>query len=153
MLFKKIDFYVGLFVLTAVIALSLLAFNVSNYSSISKKDGYTVTAKFSNIGSLRSQSPVSSSGVLVGRVESVGFDNTDYQAEITLQIFDPYKFPIDTAAIIYTSGLLGEQYISLEPGGEIDFLEDGDEIEITQSALVLEKLIGQFLLSQSEGNK
>ena len=150
---RNTEFYVGLFILASIIALSFLAINISNYSSIGVKDGYDLTAKFSNIGSLHTQSPVRSSGVLVGRVSKIYFDNEEFLARVTMRIFYPYEFPEDSSAIIFTSGLLGEQYINLDPGGSDESLQEGDEVTLTQSAVVLEQLIGQFLVSQSESSE
>lgn len=146
-----VDLWVGLFVAAGIVALMLLAFKVSNAStSFQAEQEYSVIADFENIGSLRPRAPVRSSGVLVGRVESVTFDTKKYVARVTLKIDERYPFPRDTTASVLTSGLLGEQYVGLDAGGDDEMLKDGDAIKITQSAVVLEKLIGQFLFNKSQ---
>ena len=146
-----IDLWVGVFVAAGIVALMLLAFKVSNAStSFQAEREYTVTAEFENIGSLRPRAPVRSSGVLVGRAESVTFDTKKYLARVTLKIDELYPFPKDTTASVLTSGLLGEQYVGLDAGGDDEMLKDGDAIRITQSAVVLEKLIGQFLFNKAQ---
>ena len=146
-----IDLWVGVFVAAGIVALMLLAFKVSNAStSFQAEREYTVTAEFENIGSLRPRAPVRSSGVLVGRVESVTFDTKKYLARVTLKIDELYPFPKDTTASVLTSGLLGEQYVGLDAGGDDEMLKDGDPIRITQSAVVLEKLIGQFIFNKAQ---
>ncbi len=145
------EILVGAFMALGFVALFFLAMRVSNLSMATAGEGYTLTAKFDNIGSLRVRSPVTMAGVRLGRVEAIGFDQETYQALVTLRIEDRYdQLPSDTFANIYTAGLLGEQYIGLDPGGSPDLLGDGDRIEFTQSALVLEQMIGQFLLSKAE---
>ena len=147
---RTVEVLVGAFVLLFLAAMSILALRVSNLTSFSSGGGYTLVAKFENIGGLKTRAPVSASGVRIGQVESIAYDPATFQASVTLSIdaeFD--EFPLDTTASIYTAGLLGEQYIGLDPGGDIDFLGDGDELEYTQSALVLERLIGQVLFSRS----
>jgi phospholipid/cholesterol/gamma-HCH transport system substrate-binding protein len=146
-----IDLWVGIFVAAGIVALMLLAFKVSNAStSFRAEREYTVTAEFENIGSLRPRAPVRSAGVLVGRVETINFDTKKYLARVTLKIDEHYPFPKDTTASVLTSGLLGEQYLGLDAGGDDDMLKDGDAIKLTQSAVVLEKLIGQFLFNRSQ---
>lgn len=146
-----IDLWVGIFVAAGIVALMLLAFKVSNAStSFRAEREYTVTAEFENIGSLRPRAPVRSAGVLVGRVETINFDTKRYLARVTLKIDEHYPFPKDTTASVLTSGLLGEQYLGLDAGGDDDMLKDGDAIKLTQSAVVLEKLIGQFLFNRSQ---
>lgn len=146
-----IDLWVGVFVAAGIVALMLLAFKVSNAStSFQAEREYTVTAEFENIGSLRPRAPVRSSGVLVGRVESVTFDTKKYLARVTLKIDELYPFPKDTTASVLTSGLLGEQYVGLDAGSDDEMLKDGDPIRITQSAVVLEKLIGQLLFNKAQ---
>jgi phospholipid/cholesterol/gamma-HCH transport system substrate-binding protein len=146
-----IDLWVGIFVAAGIVALLLLAFKVSNAStSFRAEREYTVTAEFENIGSLRPRAPVRSAGVLVGRVETITFDTKKYLARVTLKIDEHYPFPKDTTASVLTSGLLGEQYLGLDAGGDDDMLKDGDAIKLTQSAVVLEKLIGQFLFNRSQ---
>jgi len=111
---------------------------------------YEVTASFENVGGLKVRSPVSASGVLVGSVTDIRYNDEDYNATVTLKIDDEFSsFPLDTTASIYTAGLLGAKYIGLEPGSDPDYLQDGEEIELTQSAVVLEKLISQFVLNSS----
>lgn len=147
---KMVEIMVGLFVAAGIAALFMLAMKVSNLSAFSVKDGYSLTARFDNIGGLKVQSPVSASGVRVGRVVAIDYDQDSYEAEVSMMIDPRYnRLPTDTSAGIYTSGLLGEQYISLEPGGAESFLKDGDRLSLTQSALVLEQIIGQYLFSQA----
>jgi len=147
----KIEIWVGIFVLIAMIALMFIALQVSNFSSIQDRPAYHLTAKFQNIGGLKVRAPVKVSGVVVGRVENISLDQKTFMAKVEMKIYQEYhEFPIDTSASILTSGLLGDQYIGLTPGGEEDLLQDGDEITITQSALILENLIGQFLVKLSD---
>jgi phospholipid/cholesterol/gamma-HCH transport system substrate-binding protein len=122
-------------------------------SSFSFNKSYPVIAKFDNIGGLKPRAAVKSAGVVVGRVGEVGFDDNSFQAIVTLQLDTRYQFPKDSSAKILTSGLLGEEYIGLEPGGDTQSLVAGDKIKMTQSALILENLIGQFLFNKTaEGN-
>lgn len=147
---KMVEITVGLFVAAGIAALFMLAMKVSNLSAFSAKDGYQLKAHFDNIGGLKVQSPVSASGVRIGRVVAIEYDQESYEAEVSMVIDPKYnQLPTDTTAGIYTSGLLGEQYISLEPGGSDSYLKDGDRLTLTQSALVLERIIGQFLFSQA----
>ncbi|HUL42143.1 MAG TPA: outer membrane lipid asymmetry maintenance protein MlaD [Burkholderiales bacterium] len=149
---KTLDLWAGMFVLAGIVALFMLAFKVGNLSSFSlSSNNYPLYANFENIGGLKVRAPVRSAGVVVGRVADIRFDNKDYVARVTLSIDNRYKFPKDTFASILTSGLLGEQYIGLDAGGDTKYLQAGDTIKKTQSALVLEKLIGQFLFSKAEG--
>lgn len=150
---KSIDFWVGLFVLMGAAALLFLALRVGNMSSFSFNNSYSVTSKFDNIGGLKPRAPVKSAGVVVGRVDAISFDNTTFQAVVSLQLDDRYKFPKDSSAKILTSGLLGEQYIGLDPGGDDKVLVAGDKITLTQSAIVLENLISQFLFSKAAEGK
>ncbi len=130
----------------------MLAMKVSNLSTFTEDDGYSVVARFENIGGLKVRSPVTVAGVRVGRVADISFDSNTYEAVVKMNVASVYDtLPADTSASIFTSGLLGEQYISLEPGGAEKYLRDGDEIRLTQSAIVLEQVIGQFLYSQAEG--
>ena len=146
-----LDLWVGIFVAAGIVALVLLALKVSNASTSFRADKeYTVSAEFQNIGSLKVGAPVRSSGVMVGRVESVRFDTAKYVARIVLKIDERYPFPKDTTAAVLTSGLLGEQYVGLEAGGDDQRLKDGDVIKLTQSAVVLEKLIGQVLFDKAQ---
>lgn len=149
---RTIEIMVGIFVAAGIAALFLLAMKASNLGTTSIRDGYHVSARFENVGGLRVQSPVSAGGVKVGRVTAITYDQDDYEARVDMIIDSRYsRFPSDTSASIYTAGLLGEQYIGLEPGGADDFLKDGDTIQLTQSALVLEQLIGRFLFAMTEG--
>src|ERR1700744_3849617 len=144
-----LDFWVGLFVVLGFVALLFLALKAGKMSSLSFQANYPVKLKFDNIGGLKAREPVKSAGVTVGRVESIGFDSNAYQAVVTIDLDKQYQFPKDTSAKILTSGLLGEQYIGLEPGGDTEMLKAGDTISMTQSAIVLENLIGQFLYSKA----
>ncbi|MDG0026432.1 outer membrane lipid asymmetry maintenance protein MlaD [Trinickia sp. Y13] len=144
-----LDFWVGLFVVLGLIAVLFLALKVGNMSSLSFQATYPVKLKFDNIGGLKVRAPVKSAGVVVGRVSSIGFDTNTYQALVTIDIDKQYPFPKDSSAKILTSGLLGEQYIGLEAGGDSEMLKAGDTISMTQSAIVLENLIGQFLYSKA----
>ncbi len=150
---RSVEIWVGLFVAAGMAALFMLAMQVSNLSDIGDDVGYDVTARFENIGSLKVRSPVTIAGVRVGRVSDIGFDPMTFEAVVTMHISSDYDMlPADTSANIFTAGLLGEQYVGLEPGGDEEPLEQGSEIMLTQSALVLEQLIGQFLFSKaSEG--
>ena len=147
---KAIETTVGLFLLIGVAAMIWLALKVGNWSPTTTHD-YEVTARFNNIGGLTVKAPVTLAGVTIGRVASIGIDADDYSARITLQIDQAHdNLPTDTSAAILTSGLLGAQYVGLDPGAEETYLEDGDRIEITQSAVVLEHLIGQILIRTAE---
>ena len=150
---KSIDVWVGLFVLLGVVALMFLALKAGNMSSISFAKTYAITAKFDNIGGLRPQAPVKGAGVVVGRVANIKFDDKHYQALVTLNIEEGYKFPKDSSAKILTAGLLGEQYIGIEAGGDTNNLVAGDKISRTQSATVLEDLINQFIYSKAAEGK
>ncbi|VWB80836.1 outer membrane lipid asymmetry maintenance protein MlaD [Burkholderia lata] len=144
-----LDFWVGLFVVVGFLAVLFLALKVGNMSSLSFQPTYSVKMKFDNIGGLKPRAAVKSAGVVVGRVKTVGFDTNTYQALVTIDIDGQFPFPKDSSAKILTSGLLGEQYIGLEPGGDTEMLKAGDTITMTQSAIVLENLIGQFLYSKA----
>ena len=150
---KSIDVWVGLFVLLGVVALMFLALKAGNMSTISFAKTYAVTAKFDNIGGLRPQAPVKGAGVVVGRVANIRFDDKQYQALVTMNIEEGYKFPKDSSAKILTAGLLGEQYIGIEAGGDTNNLVSGDKISRTQSATVLEDLINQFIYSKAAEGK
>ena len=148
---KTLAFVVGLFVFIGIGALFFLAMQVSNLSGLDNSEGYHLIAKFENVGGLKVRSPVTVSGVRIGRISDISYDKKSYQAVVAMRINKYYDtLPVDTSASIYTSGLLGEQYIALEPGGDDDSLKDGDELELTQSALVLEEIIGKFLFSKAE---
>jgi phospholipid/cholesterol/gamma-HCH transport system substrate-binding protein len=150
---KSLDLWVGLFVLIGAAALLFLALKAGNMSSLSFAATYPVITKFDNIGGLKPRAPVKSAGVVVGRVGEIRFDDKTYQAVVTLNLESGYKFPKDTSAKILTSGLLGEQYIGLEAGGDTNNLVAGDRIKMTQSAVVLESLIGQFLYNKAAEGK
>ncbi len=145
----KLDAWVGIFVAIGVISLLGLAMKVGNLTSNDIRETYTVTANFENIGGLKPRAPVKGAGVVVGRDNSIVFDTEAYHAVVSIDIDKRYVFPKDTFANIYTAGLLGEQYIGLEAGGEEKNLEQGDRITQTQDAVVLEKLISQFLYSKA----
>lgn len=148
---RTLELVVGLFVAAGFAALFMLAMSVSNLTSYGSGEGYVIKARFDNIGGLRVRSKVSASGVHIGQVLDIEYDIEGYEALVTMLIDSDYdKFPTDTAASILTSGLLGEQYIGLEPGAEEEYLTTGAEVEITQSALVLEQIIGQFLYSKAD---
>lgn len=145
----KIDLWVGIFVALGAAALLGLAMKVGNLTSNKIGDTYHVNAAFENIGGLKPNAPVKSAGVVVGRVAEIGFDAKTYEAIVTIKIDKRYEFPKDTFANIYTAGLLGEQYVGLEAGGDEDVLKSGDKITQTQDAIVLEKMISQFLYSKA----
>lgn len=145
----KIDLWVGIFVALGAAALLGLAMKVGNLTSNTIGETYHVSAAFENIGGLKPNAPVKSAGVVVGRVAEIGFDPKTYEAIVTIKIDKRYEFPKDTFANIYTAGLLGEQYVGLEAGGEDDVLKSGDKITQTQDAIVLEKMISQFLYSKA----
>ena len=147
---RVVDLWVGLFVVAGIVALMMLALKVGNFGAYSPKDVYVVTAHFDNIGGLKEQAPVRSSGVVVGRVAGIRFDTKKFDAEVTITMDGKFKFPSDTTAAILTSGILGENYVGLEAGGGDDNLKQGDEIKLTQSAVVLEKIISQFLYSKAQ---
>ncbi|MDI3514199.1 MAG: phospholipid/cholesterol/gamma-HCH transport system substrate-binding protein [Rhodocyclaceae bacterium] len=144
-----LDLWVGIFVAIGFAALVFLAMKVGNFSGINGGETYRVEAAFDNIGGLKVRAPVKSSGVLVGRVAAIRFDPEIYRAVVELEIDQRYGFPADTTASILTSGLLGEQYVGLEAGADSAMLKNGDRVLITQSAVVLEKLIGQFMFDRA----
>jgi len=147
---KKIEILVGLFVLLGMLGLVFLALQAANLGSVGGGDTYTVQARFDNIGGLKPRAPVRSAGVLVGRVKKISLDSKTFQGVITMEIERVYQFPKDSAAKILTSGLLGDQYVGLEPGGDDANLAEGDTIAQTQSAVVLENLIGQFVTGKAD---
>jgi phospholipid/cholesterol/gamma-HCH transport system substrate-binding protein len=147
---KGIETLVGLFVLLGLLGLVFLALQAANLGASSGGATYAVQARFDNVGGLKPRAPVRVAGVTVGRVKSIGVDSKTFQGVVTLDIEKAYSFPKDTAAKILTSGLLGDQYIGLEPGGDDANLAPGDTIAQTQSAVVLENLIGQFLTSRAD---
>lgn len=149
--YKAIEISVGLFVSAAIAALFFLALQVSNFSTFNNDDSYTIIAHFENASGLKVKSVVSMAGVPIGRVTEINFDPSTYDALIKMRIDGRYNaIPTDTSASILTAGLLGDKYVGLTPGGLDEFLQEGDAIELTQSALVLEKLISQFLFNSSK---
>jgi phospholipid/cholesterol/gamma-HCH transport system substrate-binding protein len=144
-----LDAWVGIFVVIGVAALFILALKVSNAGTTNISETYTVYAEFDNIGGLKERAPVKSSGVVVGRVGEINFDSKKFLARVALNVDKRYPFPRDTSVSILTSGLLGEQYIGLEAGGDSAMIKEGETLRLTQSAVVLEKLIGQFLYSKA----
>lgn len=152
---RTLEISVGAFMAAGLVALFFMAMQVSNLSSLSNDSGYRVNLHFDNIGGLKVKAPVKMAGVLVGRVSAIDLDTGSYDAKVTLNLSQKYnKIPDDTLAKIYTAGLLGEQYVGLEAGGSDEYLAEGSEISMTQSALVLEEVIGQFLFNKaSEGVK
>ncbi len=151
---RTLELVVGLFVAAGFAALFMMAMTVSNLTSYGTGDGYNIMARFDNIGGLKVRSPVAASGVRIGRVTAIEYDQERYEALVTMSIEPKYnKFSIDSSAAVLTSGLLGEQYVGLETGAEEDYLKNGGVIEITQSALVLEQIVGQFLYSKADEKK
>jgi len=148
-----IDLWVGIFAAAGAAAIFGLAMKVGNLTTSSIGETYAVTANFENIGGLKPRAPVKSAGVVVGRVDGIQFDSTNYEAVVTLKLDKRYPFPKDTFASIFTAGLLGEQYIGLEAGGDTNALQSGDKITHTQDAVVLEKMISQFLYNKASENK
>jgi phospholipid/cholesterol/gamma-HCH transport system substrate-binding protein len=146
---SKNDVWVGGFVLLGALALLFLALKAGNLLSLDFSKGYEVTARFDNIGGLKPRAAVKSAGVVIGRVESIGFDDKTFQASVRIRLNEGVAFPKDSSAKILTSGLLGEQYIGLEAGADEKNLAAGDQIRQTQSAVVLENLIGQFLYNRA----
>ena len=144
-----LDLWVGFFVALGIAAVLFLALKVGNLSSAHLAQTYTLEARFDNIGGLKVRGPVRSAGVLVGRITDIRFDPERYDAIVTMQIDGRYRFPRDTFASIFTAGLLGEQYIGFDAGGDEKMLQPGDSIRKTQSAVVLEKLISQFLFNKA----
>jgi phospholipid/cholesterol/gamma-HCH transport system substrate-binding protein len=151
---RVINIAVGLFVVLGMGALLMLAVRVSNLTELGSAEGYPLAVKFDNIGGLKVRAPVTLAGVTIGRVVGIGLDPITYQATVSLNIQNrSFQLPADTSASIYTAGLLGENYIALEPGGEEAMLQPGDEIKLTQPALVLERMIGQVLLDRAQGDE
>jgi len=146
---SALDLWVGTFVAIGVGAILFLALKVGNLINFASAPGYRLEAHFDNIGGLKLRAPVKAAGVIVGRVESIKLDPTTYQAVVTLKIDQGFQFTTDTIASILTSGLLGDVYIGLDAGGEAQMLADGAKLSKTQSAVVLEKLIGQFLFDKA----
>jgi phospholipid/cholesterol/gamma-HCH transport system substrate-binding protein len=151
---SAIDVWVGIFVAIGLLAALFLALKVGNMNAVSFQPTYTIAARFDNIGGLKPRAPVKSAGVVVGRIADIRFDDTTYQATVTMTLERSYQFPKDSAAKILTSGLLGEQYVGLEAGGSDQMLAQGNMITQTQSAVVLENLISQFLYNKAaDGGK
>jgi phospholipid/cholesterol/gamma-HCH transport system substrate-binding protein len=154
---RTIEVSVGIFIALGFAALLVLAIKVSNFNvfgDLNADNSYQITAKFTNVGSLKSGAPVTIAGVRVGRVGAIGIDKASQEALVTLHIENSHRdIPADTSASILTAGLLGEQYVGLEPGGDETLLKNGDQITLTQSALVLEKIIGEFLFSKAAEGK
>ena len=146
---KGIETLVGLFVLMGLVALTFIALKAANLASFGSRDSYTLTARFDNIGGLKPRAPVRSAGVTVGRVTTIRLDPKTFQGLVSMEVDRDVLFPQDSSAKILTSGLLGDQYIGLEPGGETKNLAAGDTIKQTQSAVVLESLISQFLFNKA----
>jgi phospholipid/cholesterol/gamma-HCH transport system substrate-binding protein len=146
---SKNDVWVGIFVLIGAVAILFLALQSANLLTLSFQTTYAVTAKFDNVGGLKPKAAVRSAGVVVGRVERIVFDDKSFQARVMLAMESRYAFPKDSSLKVLTSGLLGEQYLGLEPGAEEKVLVAGDTIASTQSAMVLESLISQFLYSKA----
>ncbi|HEU0219874.1 MAG TPA: outer membrane lipid asymmetry maintenance protein MlaD [Gallionella sp.] len=145
-----VDLWVGIFVVAGIAALVMLAMKVGNLGTYNVSEAYRVHAYFSNIGGLKPKASIKSAGVLVGRVTEITLDTERYEAKVVMSLDKRYRFPKDTFANILTSGLLGEQYIGLMPGGDEQMLKDGEQLKKTQSAMVLEDLIGKFLYSKAE---
>ena len=146
---RGIETLVGLFVLAGFVAIGYLALKAANLSAMTVGETYTVTARFDNVGGLKPRAPVKSAGVTVGRVASISLDRQTFQGLVTLELEKRFEFPKDTSASILTAGLLGDQYVGLNPGGALDNLAQGDTIRLTQSAVVLENLISSFLYGRA----
>jgi phospholipid/cholesterol/gamma-HCH transport system substrate-binding protein len=151
---RTVEIWVGVFVAAGLAALFMLAMQVSNLTVVGDDQGYTIKARFENISGLKVRSPVTVAGVRVGRVTAIDFDPQTFQAVVSMRIGAAYnQLPLDTSAAVLTSGLVGEKYVGLEPGGDMDVLQDGGEITLTQSTLVLEQMIGKFLFDKAESGK
>ena len=149
---RTVEIAVGLFIAAGLAALFMLAMKVSNLSSVTDNSGYVVRARFNSIGGLKVRAPVTLAGVTIGRVTGIDLDNTTYQAVVKMFIYARYnRIPEDSSARIFTAGLLGEQYVSLQPGGSDTYLKNGGRIKLTQSAVSLEQLIGQMLFNKAAG--
>jgi phospholipid/cholesterol/gamma-HCH transport system substrate-binding protein len=146
---KQIETLVGLFVLVGALAIVFLSLKAANLASFTLNSKYPLIARFDNVGGLKMRAPVKSAGVTVGRIESILFDDKNFQGVVTMDIDRRYRFPADTSAKILTSGLLGDQYVGLDPGADEKDLNPGDTVKLTQSAVVLENLIGQMLYSKA----
>jgi len=151
---RILELWVGFFVLLGLLALGMLAFRVGNLATSNLGDVYSVTAEFGNVGGLKAKAPVTLAGVRIGRVAEIRVDRDNFRAEVVMSLSRTYdNLPSDSTARILTSGILGEQYIGLEPGGDETVLKDGDQILLTQSALVLENIVGQVLYQMTGGKK
>ena len=149
---KTVQVAVGLFIAAGIAALFMLAMKVSNLSTFTSQDGYELVARFDNVGGLKVRAPVTMAGVRIGRVASITFDQKTYEAVVKLNIESKFnQIPDDSSASILTSGLLGEQYVGLQPGAEDKYFRPGGQVKYTQSALVLERLVSQFLFNKAEG--
>ena len=146
---KTLDLGVGVFVVVGLAAVLVLAMKVGNLSTFNMSESYDLHADFDNIGGLKARAPVKSAGVVIGRVTSISFDNASYRARVSMVVDKRYQFPKDTFAKILTAGLLGEQYIGLDPGGDEVNLKSGDKIAKTQPAVVLESLISSFMYNKA----
>jgi phospholipid/cholesterol/gamma-HCH transport system substrate-binding protein len=146
---RNLEILVGLFVLLGAVAVAFLSLKAANLASFSLDSTYRLTARFDNVGGLKIRAPVKSAGVTVGRISSIIFDDKNFQGVVTLEVERRYQFPADTSAKILTTGLLGDQYVGLDPGADDKSLQANDSIKITQSAVVLENLIGQMLYSKA----
>lgn len=144
-----VDLWVGIFVTAGLIGLLVLALKVGNAGQADVSHGYRLLAEFENIGGLKPRAPVKSAGVVVGRVEGIGLDGKTFRARVNMRIDKRYQFPTDSSVSILTAGLLGEQYVGIDGGGDENYLKDGDKIRLTQSAIVLEKAISQFLYGKA----
>ncbi len=146
---RTVDLWVGIFVVAGFVGLFFLAFKVGSASTYSVREGYSIIAQFDNIGGLKAKAPVKSAGVVVGGGEEINFRNDTLRAEVKMRIGLEFEFPRDSSVSVLTAGLLGEQYIGLDGGGDVELLRDGDTLMLTQSAIVLEKVIGQFLFNKA----
>ncbi|MHB8235845.1 MAG: outer membrane lipid asymmetry maintenance protein MlaD [Acidithiobacillus ferrivorans] len=150
---RAIDWWVGIFVLLGIAALVVLALRVGNLSGFAYNDGYVLHADFTNVGSLKMRSPVRLGGVTIGEVTHIGMDPKTFMARVTMRIEPKVKLPTDTGASIYTEGLLGEQYVAVQPGGMPQDLKPGGTITMTQSAVNIDQLIGQMVFDKASGSK
>ncbi len=150
---RAIDWWVGIFVLLGIAALVVLALRVGNLSGFAYNDGYVLHANFTNVGSLKARSPVRLGGVTIGEVTHIGMDPKTFMAKVTMRIEPKVKLPTDTGASIYTEGLLGEQYVAVQPGGMPQELKPGGTITMTQSAVNIDQLIGQMVFDKASGSK
>ena len=151
---RTVEILVGVFIALGMAAFVMLAMKVSNITTFTENDTYSLQARFDNIGGLKQRSPVRIGGVRVGRVDSISYDDQNLEAVVTMRINSKHRrIPDDSSASIYTAGLLGEQYISLEPGGSQEFYSDGDIVAETQSAFVLERMVGKFLIQEAESSE